>query len=122
VELVRSFNRFYTRQIGLLREGLLDTTFSLTQARGLYELSRQPGIQPAKLAEELGLDRVYLSRLLKGFESKGLITRAHSEHDGSVQNIRLDSKGRSEFGRLVKEEGHHSFGRDLTGQFWELPL
>ncbi len=100
VELVRSFNRFYTRRIGVLREGLLKTPFSLTQARVLYELGAHPGVRSADLIGELGLDPGYLSRLLKGFERQGLVRRTNSRQDGRVNLLALTAKGRAEFERL----------------------
>lgn len=99
-QLVRSFNRFYTRQIGLLGEGLLRTRFSLTQARVLYELGRHSGIQSSKLVEELDLDPGYLSRLLKSFERQGLVKRSTSRSDRRVIHLTLTDKGRREFDRL----------------------
>ncbi len=99
-ELVRSFNRFYTKQIGLLREGLLQTPFSLTQARVLYELGRSPGIRSTSLVEELGLDPGYLSRLLKSFEERGLVRRSNAKNDRRVNHLSLTAKGRAEFARL----------------------
>src|SRR5215470_3799271 len=100
VELVRGFNRFYTKQIGLLREGLLQTPFSLTQARVLYELGTRPGLRSTDLICELGLDRGYLSRLLKGFEKQGLIQRATSKEDRRVFLLSPTAEGRAEFQRL----------------------
>jgi DNA-binding MarR family transcriptional regulator/N-acetylglutamate synthase-like GNAT family acetyltransferase len=100
VELVRSFNRFYTRQIGVLREGLLKTPFSLTQARVLYELGAHPGVRSADLIGKLGLDPGYLSRLLQGFEKQGLVKRTNSRQDGRVNLLALTAKGRAEFERL----------------------
>jgi len=100
IELVRSFNRFYTRQIGLLREGLLKTPFSLTQARVVYEMGSRPGVRSADLIRELGLDPGYLSRLLKGFERQGLIKRTNSTEDRRVNLLALTAKGRAEFRRL----------------------
>jgi DNA-binding MarR family transcriptional regulator/N-acetylglutamate synthase-like GNAT family acetyltransferase len=100
VRAVRQFNRFYTRQIGVLREGLLDTQFSLTQARVLYELGTRAGVQGSQLVEELGLDPGYLSRLLKSFEKRGLIRRSASKADGRVQNLALTAQGRKRFEEL----------------------
>ena len=97
VERVRSFNRFYTRQIGLLREGLLDTPFSLTQARVLYELGRHSKRRSADLVLELGLDPGYLSRLLKSFERKRLVKRSRSRDDRRVNWLSLTPQGRAEF-------------------------
>jgi DNA-binding MarR family transcriptional regulator/GNAT superfamily N-acetyltransferase len=100
IELIRGFNRFYTRQIGLLREGLLETPFSLTQARVLYELGSRTRIRSRDLIRELGLDPGYLSRLLKGFERQGLIKRTSSREDRRVSLLTLTPKGRAEFESL----------------------
>ncbi len=100
IELIRSFNRFYTKQIGLLREGFLKTPFSLTQARVLYELGRRPGIRSTSLVEELGLDPGYVSRLLKSFEARALIRRVNCDEDRRVTHLSLTRRGRAEFKRL----------------------
>jgi len=100
IERLRSFNRFYTKRIGLLREGLLDTPFSLTQARVLFEIAQHPGARSAGLGPELGLDPGYLSRLLKSFEQRGLVNRSKSRHDRRVNHLSLTRKGRTEFERL----------------------
>ena len=100
IQLVRRFNRFYTRRIGLLREGLLDTPFSLTQARVLYEIAHRPGTRSADLASELGLDPAYLSRLLASFERRKLVARLQSQDDRRVNHLRLTAKGRGAFARL----------------------
>jgi DNA-binding MarR family transcriptional regulator/N-acetylglutamate synthase-like GNAT family acetyltransferase len=97
---VRGFNRFYTRRIGLLREGLLDTPFSLTQARVLFEIAHQPGTRSATLAADLGLDPAYLSRLLASFEKRKLVTRVQSKDDRRVNHLHLTAKGRAAFARL----------------------
>lgn len=113
-ELIRSFNRFYTKQIGLLREGLLKTPFSLTQARVLYELGRNPGIRSKSLVEELGLDPGYLSRLLESFERQRLIKRSISKDDRRVNHLFLTAKGRTEFERL-DARSRAEIGEMLTG-------
>src|SRR5580698_5634896 len=100
IQLVRRFNRFYTRRIGLLREGLLDTPFSLTQARVLFEIAHQPGTRSTDLAASLGLDPAYLSRLLASFERSKLVMRAQSKDDRRVSHLRLTAKGRTAFARL----------------------
>lgn len=100
IELVRDFNRFYTRQIGLLREGLLKTPYSLTQARVLYELGTRSSLRSIDLIRDLALDAGYLSRLLKGFEKQGLLKRTASREDGRVSLLALTARGRAEFGRL----------------------
>jgi DNA-binding MarR family transcriptional regulator/GNAT superfamily N-acetyltransferase len=100
IHLVRAFNRFYTGRIGLLREGLLDTPFSLTQARVLFEIAHRPGTRSTDLAAELGLDPAYLSRLLASFERRKLLIRKQSSDDRRVNHVRLTAKGRAAFARL----------------------
>ena len=75
VETLRSFKRFYTRRIGVLREGLLKTRFTLTQARVLFELGTRRAASAGEISDELDLDLGYLSRILLDFSSQGLITR-----------------------------------------------
>jgi hypothetical protein len=70
---LRDFNRFYTRRIGVLGESLLDSRFSLTEARLLWELAHRPAVSAGALARELGLDAGYLSRLIKGLRAQGLV-------------------------------------------------
>ena len=96
----RRFSRFYTRQIGLLDEGLLESEFSLTEVRVLYELAHRTGLTAADLVRDLGLDRGYLSRLLKGFEGRGLIKRIPVEGDGRQALVALTDTGRSVFDPL----------------------
>ena len=97
VESVRAFNRFYTKRLGLLREGLLGTSFSLTQARVLFEIGRNPGTRSATLAADLGLDPGYLSRMLQSFERRQLIKRSKSTEDHRVFHLTFTAKGRNEF-------------------------
>ncbi len=79
---VRRFNRFYTRQIGVLREGLLESPFSLTEVRVLHELAHQDESTATHLSAELDLDTGYLSRLLRKFQDDGLVEARPSEADG----------------------------------------
>jgi DNA-binding MarR family transcriptional regulator/GNAT superfamily N-acetyltransferase len=94
IAAVRRFNRFYTRQIGLLQDGLLDTRFSLTEARVLYELAQAPATTATAIAGVLGLDHGYLSRILRGFSKAGLVTRKPSPQDGRQTLLALSAKGR----------------------------
>ena len=75
---MRHFNRFYTRQIGLLEEGLLNSPFSLTQVRTLYELAQCEQTTAVELSNALGLDAGYLSRILASFEKAGLVEKKQS--------------------------------------------
>jgi len=99
---VRAFNRDYTRCIGVLSQGLLDSPYSLTEVRVMYEIAHRPGVMAAQLAQELGLDRGYLSRILKGFGAKGLLARADSAADARRQHLRLTAAGRRVFAPLER--------------------
>ncbi len=100
VALIREFNRFYTRQIGLLQEGLLASPFSLTEARVMYELSQRTDSTASELAAALGINHGYLSRILRRFQSLGLIQKARSATDGRQLLLTLTGKGRRAYGPL----------------------
>jgi DNA-binding MarR family transcriptional regulator/GNAT superfamily N-acetyltransferase len=100
VEAVRRFNRFYTRKIGVLGEGLLDSPYTLTQARVLYELAHRERPTASDLVKDLGLDPGYLSRILRGFEKHGLLARAPSTEDARQRHLTLTSPGRKAFASL----------------------
>src|SRR4029077_15970229 len=97
IETVRRFNRFYTGQIGLLNEGLLDSPFSLTEVRALYELAHREHPTAADLCKELGLDAGYLSRILRSFEKQGLLEKKASPADARQSLLSLTRKGRKVF-------------------------
>ena len=117
---VRHFNRFWTRQIGVLREEYLESPFSLTEVRVLYELAHGEETTASELGEELGLDAGYLSRILRGFEKHGLIHRRPSEADGRRRLLRLTDRGREAFApldaRSRSEISAMLGGMSITGQ------
>jgi DNA-binding MarR family transcriptional regulator/GNAT superfamily N-acetyltransferase len=100
VEAVRRFSRFYTRRIGVLHEGLLGSSLSLTEGRVLYELAQCEPATATALARELGLDSGYLSRILNGFGKRDLITRRASENDGRQFILALTDQGREMFATI----------------------
>jgi DNA-binding MarR family transcriptional regulator/GNAT superfamily N-acetyltransferase len=110
VAAVRRFNRFYTRQIGLLQEKLLHSAFSLTEMRLLYELAHTPDITATELTRSLGLDAGYTSRILKKFEERGLVRRTASSQDARRSHLELTAKGRKTFEPLnaASDEQVHS--------------
>ena len=97
IATVRRFNRFYTKQIGLLGEGYLETPFSLTEARVLYELAHRERPSATELTHELALDAGYLSRILRGFERRRLLTRTRSKSDARQSHLALTARGRAAF-------------------------
>ena len=100
IAAVRSFNRFYTRRIGVLDEGLLESPHSLAEVRVLYELAHHPGVTARDLARDLGLDAGYLSRILRGFERSGYVRRETSEADGRQRPLSLTAEGKRAFAPL----------------------
>jgi DNA-binding MarR family transcriptional regulator/N-acetylglutamate synthase-like GNAT family acetyltransferase len=104
---MRQFNRFYTRQIGLLRQGLLETPYSLSEARVLYEIA-QGDTTAAALAQSLGLDPAFLSRLLRRLTSRGLVARTPSAIDRREAILALTEEGRAEFAMLDRRSQQHT--------------
>jgi DNA-binding MarR family transcriptional regulator/GNAT superfamily N-acetyltransferase len=99
-EAVREFNRFYTRRIGALGEGHLDSKFSLTEVRVLFELANREHPTASEIAETLGLDRGYLSRTLRSFQKRGLVTTKTGSGDRRRALLRLTPAGRRAFSPL----------------------
>jgi DNA-binding MarR family transcriptional regulator/GNAT superfamily N-acetyltransferase len=97
VGAVRHFNRFFTRQIGVLREGLLHSPYPLTEARILFELGQRDRLTAAHLGRELGLDAGYLSRILARLEQQGLLEKVRSDTDGRQFLLHLTQDGRNAF-------------------------
>lgn len=100
VDAVRRFSRFYTRKIGVLHEGLLGSPLSLTEGRVLYELAQREPTRASSLAAELALDSGYLSRILGGFEKRGLVKKRPSEEDGRQVILVLTDRGREMFATI----------------------
>ena len=100
VEDVRGFNRFYTRVLGLLRPDLAGSSFGLTEARVLFELAHRDDVAVSELRRDLGLDAGYLSRILSGFSTSGLVAREKSAADGRRQVVRLTADGQRAFAEL----------------------
>lgn len=97
IDRVRSFNRFYTNVIGLLDQHFLDSPFSLTEGRVLYEICNTEECSAKRIRESIVIDEGYLSRILNSFASRGLIKKTHSSKDGRLRIILPTEKGKKEF-------------------------
>jgi DNA-binding MarR family transcriptional regulator/ribosomal protein S18 acetylase RimI-like enzyme len=114
IDAVRRFNRAYTRRIGLLNRGLLQSEFSLVEARILYELAHRETATAAELAAFLALDPGYLSRLLASLGKRGLVNRKPSDKDRRAAILELTPAGRQAFAELDRRS-KAEVGEMLTG-------
>ncbi|HWS94851.1 MAG TPA: helix-turn-helix domain-containing GNAT family N-acetyltransferase, partial [Candidatus Methylomirabilis sp.] len=99
VSAIRGFNRFYTRKIGVV-DGVASNPFSLAEARVLYELAHREQPTATDIRKELGLDAGYMSRILREFERRKLVTRERSKTDERQRFLSLTAKGREAFAPL----------------------
>ncbi|CAG1019077.1 hypothetical protein BURC_03931 [Burkholderiaceae bacterium] len=126
IESVRRFNRFYTRRIGVLQEGVLHSPFSLTECRLLWELAHtgeRGGLTATELARSLDLDAGYLSRLLSRFKERGLIKATRSKDDARQLHLSLTAAGRRAFAPLdtrSQQDVHALLARLTDSQQQEL--
>ncbi|WP_113884313.1 MULTISPECIES: bifunctional helix-turn-helix transcriptional regulator/GNAT family N-acetyltransferase [Cytobacillus] len=117
ISAVRHFNRFMTRQIGALREGLLHSPYSLTESRILFEIATNEDPKASNLTQELGLDPGYLSRILARFEERGLIKKERSAKDARQRILKLTPEGEKAFSKL-NERSYNEIA-DLLGKLSE---
>ena len=100
IAAIRRFNRFYTRKIGVLEQQLLESPYSLTEARVLFELAHRDEPTAKEIGTQLDLDPGYLSRIIQAFMEKELVTRKPVPSDRRQFRLALTTKGRLAFGRL----------------------
>lgn len=103
VVAIRKFNRFYTRQLGLLDAHLLHSPLSLGEARVMYEIATADSPLAANIADDLGLDRGYLSRIVSSFVRRGLVLKEKSHTDARQSPLRLTAKGKKLFAELQRD-------------------
>lgn len=101
IEKIREFNRFYTVLLGFLDRNYLDSGYSVTETRLLFELKQNRRMSANQLIELLLLDKSYISRLIRNFEQRGLVTRSPSPDDRRALLIQLTPKGLCETERLI---------------------
>ena len=114
VDVIRAFNRFYTRKIGVI-DGTASSPFSLAEARVLYELAHRERPTATDIRKELGLDAGYMSRILREFEHRKLVTRERSKTDEREKFLSLTAKGRRAFVPLDERSN-----RDVAAMLEEL--
>jgi DNA-binding MarR family transcriptional regulator/predicted GNAT family acetyltransferase len=102
VAAMRRFSRFYTRRLGVLDDRFLDSPFSLAEARVLYELTQRDRATATELCASLGLDAGYLSRIVRGFAERGLVSKTPAPQDRRQSRLALTAKGRKAFAPLER--------------------
>lgn len=102
VSAVRRFNRIYTTRADLLTTGHLGSEFALAEVRILFELAHREGATAADLCRDLGLDKGYVSRVLRGFARRGYLTRSAAPNDARRSLLALTSTGRAAFAPLER--------------------
>ena len=112
IAAIRRFNRFYTRKIGVLEQQLLESPYSLTEARVLFELAHRDEPTAKEIGAQLDLDPGYLSRIVQAFMDKGLVTRKPFPSDRRQFRLALTAKGRLAYGRLNRSS-HDEIGEML---------
>ena len=110
---IRRFNRFFTRKLGVLREGLLHSPYSLSESRIIYEIANRDNLIAAELSKELGLDAGYLSRILDRLEQQGLIQKVHSELDARQRFLQLTKEGEKAF-KLLDDRSREEISEMLS--------
>lgn len=106
LDTIRSFNRFYTDHLGLLSQAYLQSPYSLTEARVIYEIGARPGVTAADLTRDLHLDPAYLSRILRRLRSDGLMRSERDARDRRSQNLFLTDTGKTEWESLGRQSRH----------------
>lgn len=117
VREIRAFNRFYTDIIGLLDAHLLNSAYSLSEVRTMYEIYTGKRVQASQIMTAMHIDKSYLSRILKKLEKEELISKMPSEEDARASLISLTEKGLKVFNALNKASDEQ-----IDGLIGDLPV
>ncbi len=113
IDAVRAFNRFYTRVIGLLDKHILNSQYSLPEVRIMFELYHHKSLTASDIIDLIHLDKGYLSRILRRFERKKVVSKVRSKNDGRSTRISLTPSGTNEFEKL-NMASNEQIGRILS--------
>ena len=106
IQNIRAFNRFYTDVIGLLNKHLLDSDYSLSEVRVMYEIATGKEVQASQIMMAMSIDKSYLSRILKKLEKNGIVTKSLSVQDARAMSLSLTGEGQQLFDALNKASNH----------------
>lgn len=110
VAAIRAFNRFYTNVIGVVDRHILESPYSLTEVRILWEIDHAPATNARAICTKLSVDEGYLSRTINRLVEKGLVRKRRSRADARVYELSLSAKGRKVFSRLNDKAGEEIAG------------
>src|SRR5689334_8329470 len=100
ISKVREFNRFYTGIIGVMNNHILESQYSLSEVRVMFEINHTPGITARQIKEIMQVDEGYLSRVVNKLVKQKIITRIKSKEDNRVSTLTLSQKGKDIFSKL----------------------
>jgi DNA-binding MarR family transcriptional regulator len=104
VDEIRAFNRFYTTVIGVMNRHFLESTYSLTEVRIMFEVFHDPTATVRKIKTLLKIDEGYLSRTIDKLVTQGLVSKTQSKVDRRSYILSLSSRGKREFLKLNERQ------------------
>lgn len=100
---IREFNRFYLSTMDFYENKYLNSDYSMTESRVLYEIYENGKCNADDVVKKLHLDKGYLSRIIKRFENKLILQREKSQTDARFYHIQLTKKGKKVTEALIDE-------------------
>jgi DNA-binding MarR family transcriptional regulator/GNAT superfamily N-acetyltransferase len=100
IAAVRGFSRFYTRKLGIIEPKLLESPWTLQEARIIYEIAGRQSCTATDLVRALGLDPGFVSRTLQALQRRQIVARKPSKTDRRVTELALTARGRAAFADL----------------------